>query len=211
MITPLTFVLGNFHVDPISKDNYMKNKNREVMVTPISYECESFKLDIGNLEIKDKPILPYLNPKTKRPFSPFVKSKTDPARYNMSIPVDQDLFRVLNGISCSINEQSKDIFKFNNPVNKFKPCYYVTNQYKDIFRFYDLPKGQIEGQVKCKVNFRFDKTTNKITTKIYKVDDNDVEQEIEPSFAEIEDKLNDMNEIMVIDLLLAFDNVWINN
>ena len=105
----------------------------------------------------------------------------------MSIEVDASLFGVLNSITYYINEQSKKIFKFNKPVNKFKPCYYASNKHteKEIMKRYKGPKGRIEDIMKCKVNFRFDKTTNKLTTNIYEVDDDDVEQEIEMSFEEI--------------------------
>ena len=75
---------------------------------------------------------------------------------------------------------------------------------------YKDPKGRIEDIVKCKVNFRFDKITNKITTKIYQLDNDEVEQEIELGFDETEDRFYDLNELKEIDLLLAFDNVWIN-
>ena len=169
MIAPSAFAISEFKVKPISKSDYTMNKAREVMVTPISYDGNSLQLIMNDMIVREKTILQYLDPITKQPFSSFIKSETDPARFNISIEVDAGLFGVLNSISGSINEQSKEIFKFNKPVNKFKPRYYASKKYteKDIIKLYQNPKGRIEDIVKCRVNFRFDKLTNKITTKIH--------------------------------------------
>ena len=90
------FQVKKISVQPFTETEHEQQKDRNKFTTFLLYNKETFTLMTDEIILDEGGVLPYINPKTHKPFNYF--EKDDPRRFLIMIPLDQELNCVIQSI-----------------------------------------------------------------------------------------------------------------
>jgi len=158
----------------------------------IKYEKKPLRIKTGDIELKEGGITPYINPKTKKPFTEYPNGKDDFRRYNINIPVEGEL----NKLMKSLDSMMKGYDELEELEGlEFSKCVREGD-----------PETQYHTKDKINVKFRSEFETNKITTVVYKPEKGKPKEVTINKFSDVE-KLIKLGS--VVNLVLVINKIWV--
>ena len=194
------FDISKVAVTPFTKREVIKNNYKVIFMTNIKYNYEPFKLQVNDIILNKYCIPTYINPKTEMPNSKYIYIRKMIQRDFLCVPVINKLKKVLDSINMFIDGNVDNIMTYNTLhkifLSSYKPEYttntgYTKNPYFNAY-------------------FRYDNKTNKITTKIYEIQEDGTNIQKDMTFKEIEDKFHNLTEATSVSMILSLDKLWMN-
>ena len=156
----------------------------------IKYEKKPLRIKTGDIELNEGGILPYINPKTKKPFKEYPNGKEDFRRYNINIPVEGELNKIMKSIDSMMEGlEGLDDLEFSKCIREGDP------------------EEKYHTKDKINVKFRSEFETNKITTVVYKPEKGNPKEVTINKFSDVE-KLIKLGS--VVNLVIVINKIWVS-